>query len=191
MRKDREVLHYLAFSTPIGWILIAGSPDRVRLVEFAGDKEPTEEDQEKIVRREYPEAVPEPARDSLLLEAARAAVLKYLTEGVAAPAPPLDMGKGTPFQQEVWKAIARIPFGETRSYLEIAKDIGRPRSSRAVGQACGRNPLPLFVPCHRVTASRGKLGGFGGGLAIKKALLELERKAGDAARKDAPNKAPD
>jgi O-6-methylguanine DNA methyltransferase len=86
----------------------------------------------------------------------------------------LDLAQGTPFQQAVWKALLQIPCGETRTYGQIAEQIGRPRAARAVGQAVGSNPLPIVVPCHRVVASTG-LGGFGGGLAMKKRLLALER----------------
>ena len=85
----------------------------------------------------------------------------------------LDLAQGTPFQQAVWRALLDIPCGETRTYKQIAERIGRPRASRAVGQAVGANPLPIVVPCHRVVASDG-LGGFGGGLAMKKRLLEIE-----------------
>jgi methylated-DNA-[protein]-cysteine S-methyltransferase len=85
----------------------------------------------------------------------------------------LDLAQGTPFQQEVWRALLEIPCGETRTYGQVAAQIGRPRASRAVGQAVGANPLPIVVPCHRVVGSDG-LGGFGGGLALKKRLLALE-----------------
>jgi O-6-methylguanine DNA methyltransferase len=85
---------------------------------------------------------------------------------------------GTPFQTEVWKALTRIPFGETRSYGEIAEVIGNPGAMRAVGQANRRNHLPLIVPCHRVTAAGGKIGGFAGGstsgVDLKRALLAHE-----------------
>ncbi len=80
---------------------------------------------------------------------------------------------GTPFQQEVWAELSRIPYGETISYGELARRVGRPRGPRAVGQANGRNPIPIIVPCHRVLASDG-IGGYGGGLKIKRALLALE-----------------
>ncbi len=84
-----------------------------------------------------------------------------------------DLG-GTPFRRKVWNALGKIPFGETRSYGEVAKSVGVPGAARAVGSACGANPLPLFIPCHRVLAAGGKLGGFSGGLGIKRKLLELE-----------------
>ncbi len=82
--------------------------------------------------------------------------------------------KGTPFQKAVWAELAKIPYGEYRSYREIAEAVGDAKKARAVGQACHVNPLPLFVPCHRVIASDGTLGGFGGGLDIKYYLLMLE-----------------
>ena len=82
--------------------------------------------------------------------------------------------RGTDFQREVWRALGEIPYGETRSYAEIARAIGRPRAVRAVGAANGRNPLPIVVPCHRVIGSDGSLTGFAGGLNAKIYLLELE-----------------
>jgi methylated-DNA-[protein]-cysteine S-methyltransferase len=82
---------------------------------------------------------------------------------------------GTPFQLAVWNAVSAIPCGETRSYLDIAEAVGSPRGFRAMGHANGRNPLPIVIPCHRVINTGGKLGGYGGGLDIKKILLELEQ----------------
>ena len=81
---------------------------------------------------------------------------------------------GTPFQRRVWKAIASIPWGETRSYAWLARKAGSPRAYRAAAQACGANPLPRIIPCHRVIASDGTLGGFSGGLSLKRKLLMLE-----------------
>jgi methylated-DNA-[protein]-cysteine S-methyltransferase len=80
---------------------------------------------------------------------------------------------GTPFQCEVWTELTRIPYGETISYGELARRVGRPSAPRAVGQANGRNPIPVIVPCHRVLASNG-IGGYGGGLPLKRALLAVE-----------------
>ena len=80
---------------------------------------------------------------------------------------------GTPFQKEVWAELSRIGYGETISYAELARRVGRPRGPRAVGQANGRNPIPIIVPCHRVLASNG-IGGYGGGLKVKRALLAIE-----------------
>ena len=81
---------------------------------------------------------------------------------------------GTPFQRDVWNALLTIPFGETRSYGEVAKQIGRPDAVRAVGAANGRNPISIIAPCHRVIGATGKLTGFAGGLAAKAQLLALE-----------------
>ena len=82
--------------------------------------------------------------------------------------------EGTPFQRRVWAALAEIPYGHTRSYGELAADIGRPDRVRAVGAAVGRTPVPIVVPCHRVIGADGSLTGYGGGLQRKQALLELE-----------------
>ena len=81
---------------------------------------------------------------------------------------------GTEFQKRCWKALVRIPYGKTKTYADIAKEVGRPRASRAVGQANHHNPLAIVVPCHRVLQSDGSLGGYGGGLDKKIALLKLE-----------------
>ncbi|UCB43520.1 MAG: methylated-DNA--[protein]-cysteine S-methyltransferase [Dehalococcoidales bacterium] len=86
----------------------------------------------------------------------------------------LDLSKSTPFQQAVWEGARRIPYGETRSYGELAEEVGRPGAARAVGQAMSRNPVAIVIPCHRVIASGGKLGGFGKRLDLKWSLLSLE-----------------
>jgi methylated-DNA-[protein]-cysteine S-methyltransferase len=86
----------------------------------------------------------------------------------------LDMS-GTGFQKDVWEALLAIPFGETRSYGQLAKQLGNPRATRAVGAANGRNPVSIIVPCHRVIGSSGKLTGFAGGLDVKAHLLSMEQ----------------
>lgn len=86
---------------------------------------------------------------------------------------PLDL-RGTAFQQKVWEALTSIPFGQTRTYKQVAETIGSPRAVRAVGGANNRNPLPVIVPCHRVIGADGQLVGYGGGLPIKRFLLQLE-----------------
>lgn len=86
----------------------------------------------------------------------------------------LDL-RGTPFQVSVWREIAKISYGETMSYAAIAASVGRPRATRAVGQAVGANPVPLVIPCHRVIGATGSLTGFAGGLPLKERLLALER----------------
>ncbi|MFZ0828291.1 MAG: methylated-DNA--[protein]-cysteine S-methyltransferase [Verrucomicrobiia bacterium] len=87
--------------------------------------------------------------------------------------PPLDL-EGTEFQKRVWNTLRKIPAGKTKSYGEIAQAIGRPKAVRAVGSACGANPIPVLVPCHRVLAANGKIGGFSGGLDWKRNLLTRE-----------------
>jgi methylated-DNA-[protein]-cysteine S-methyltransferase len=94
---------------------------------------------------------------------------------------PLDFN-GTEFQKKVWQALLSIPFGETRTYGEIARQLGNPTASRAVGAANGRNPISIIAPCHRVIGSSGKLTGYGGGLDVKEMLLALEAKGTPALR---------
>ncbi|HKW18557.1 MAG TPA: methylated-DNA--[protein]-cysteine S-methyltransferase [Terriglobales bacterium] len=84
--------------------------------------------------------------------------------------------QGTPFQQRVWRELCRIPYGQTISYGELARRIGNPQASRAVGLANGSNPIPIIIPCHRVIGANGKLTGYGGGLPIKEKLLALEKR---------------
>jgi len=88
--------------------------------------------------------------------------------------PPLDLSSGTMFQKSVWQALRKISTGKTKSYGEIAQAIGKPKAVRAVGGACGANPIPVLVPCHRVLAANKKLGGFSGGLDWKRNLLKRE-----------------
>ncbi len=89
---------------------------------------------------------------------------------------PFDLQEGTPFQRKVWRSLRRIPYGQTRSYQAVARSIGHPRSSRAVGGACGNNPIAVLIPCHRVISTDGQPGGFSGGLHLKQRLLALEQK---------------
>ena len=96
------------------------------------------------------------------------------TSPASAPSSTVPMElDGTPFQKDVWTELTRIPYGETISYGELARRVGRPKGPRAVGQANGKNPIPIIVPCHRVLASTG-IGGYGGGLPMKRTLLAVE-----------------
>ena len=106
--------------------------------------------------------------------ATEAALKNILAGRVAKNLPPLDLSGGTEFQQAVWRELRKISFGKTKSYGEVAQAIGKPRAVRAVGGACGANPVPVLVPCHRVLAAHGKIGGFGGGLDWKRRLLARE-----------------
>jgi O-6-methylguanine DNA methyltransferase len=107
------------------------------------------------------------------------ALKRALTGQAPGELPPLDLSAGTSFQQTVWQALRRIPAGSTRSYGELARMIGKPGAARAVGAACGANPLPVLVPCHRVLARGGALGGFSAGLDWKRTLLSREGVAVD------------
>ena len=113
-------------------------------------------------------------KETPLLKKAAAQIEEYLAGRRKKFALPLAM-YGTEFQMDVWRALQSIPYGETRSYKEIAEQIGRPKAVRAVGMANHRNPISIIVPCHRVIGSNGDLVGYGGGLPLKRYLLELER----------------
>lgn len=102
------------------------------------------------------------------------AVEAVLAGKTAGELPPLDISGHTEFQRRVWEELTWTPCGETRSYADIAKAIRKPKASRAVGGACGANPIPLLIPCHRVLAANGKIGGFSGGLEWKRKLLTIE-----------------
>ena len=108
--------------------------------------------------------------------AATAAALESLLLGQAPQKlPPMDLSTGTDFQQSVWRQLLQIPLGQTRSYGELAQCLAKPGASRAVGSACGANPIPVIVPCHRVLAAHRRLGGFSGGLGWKQRLLRIEQ----------------
>jgi len=129
------------------------------------------------VLRGWPNAdveTPSVARVFEILDEAERQVGDYLAGRRRTFDLPLAVPKATDFMRSVWRACSEIPYGKTRSYQWIAKRIGRPKASRAVGAALGANPLPLAVPCHRVMRSDGSLGGFGGGLPLKQRLLALE-----------------
>jgi methylated-DNA-[protein]-cysteine S-methyltransferase len=127
-----------------------------------------------------------PGSDNRFLNEAEKQLKAYFAGRLKKFTVPLDF-KGTDFQKSVWAALLTIPFGETRSYGEIARQIGRPEASRAVGAANGRNPISIITPCHRVLGSNGRLTGFAGGLEAKDHLLRHEGRdplLGLAARKE-------
>ena len=115
-------------------------------------------------------------RDDTALKQALKAVLDYLNGWQPHIDLPLDI-RVTAFQQRVLDELKRIPYGETRTYGEIAKAIGQPKAARAVGNACNKNPVPLIIPCHRVVGSNGNLTGYAFGLERKQTLLDLEQNA--------------
>lgn len=124
----------------------------------------------------FPNRAPNPSHQNNhhpLIAMARRQLSDYFAGKLKAFSVELDW-QGTPFQESVWEALTRIPFGDTVTYADIARAIGRPRSARPVGGAVGKNPLPIIVPCHRVIGSDQSLTGFTGGLDIKIQLLQLE-----------------
>jgi methylated-DNA-[protein]-cysteine S-methyltransferase len=147
-------------TTPVGTILVAESADGLVAVAFENGR-----------RRRV-----DPAWHVVAPDEVTAAVA--LGEYFAGTRRTFDLRlapQGTPFQRRVWEAVAGIPYGETRSYANVARLIGAPPAVRAVGAANGHNPWPIVVPCHRIVGSDGSLTGYGGGLATKRALLEFER----------------
>lgn len=128
-----------------------------------------------LVRVEFPPA--RPPDDVPRDDARLAPVFRQLAEYFAGTRKHFDVPlapRGTTFQLEVWRTLQQIPYGETRSYAGIARSIGRPTATRAVGAANGANPIPIIIPCHRVIGTSGSLTGFGGGLDVKRRLLDLE-----------------
>jgi len=124
-----------------------------------------------------PESTGIPAQIAAWHRLTTAAVKHVLAGRAAGELPPLDLSAGTEFQRAVWQAMRRLQTGQTNSYGELARAISRPKAVRAVGGACGANPIPLLVPCHRVLAAGGRIGGFSGGLDWKRKLLAREHVA--------------
>ncbi len=146
----------LLFDTPLGQMALAEEDGALIRLYLPGTGIP------RILPRETP----------LLLKAQRQ-LLEYFQKERQTFDLPLAP-QGTPFQRAVWEELRRIPYGATCTYGDIAARIGRPKAVRAVGQANHHNPLPIFIPCHRVIGKNGALTGYAGGLALKQALLELE-----------------
>ncbi|MGE3274774.1 MAG: methylated-DNA--[protein]-cysteine S-methyltransferase [Vicinamibacterales bacterium] len=162
-------MQYALHESPIGPLLLAGDADGLRVLAFAGARFAGDG------RAKAPVPVDpawEPDRGALT--AIRAELDAYFAGRLRAFTVPVRPG-GTAFQGRVWAALQRIPYGETISYQDLADRIGNPRAVRAVGLANGANPVAIVIPCHRVIGRNGSLVGFGGGLPIKQALLDLER----------------
>ena len=162
-----ERLKYFIFDTDAGRVGILASPDGLVRSTF-----PAESDEE--IRLSLGEAAKTAARSPDFFTDLAERLRLYFGGEKAAFNDKLDLSGATPFQRAVWEKTRLIPYGETRSYLWVAEQMGRPEAARAVGQALGKNPLPVIVPCHRVLASDGSLGGFTGGLDMKRRLLSLE-----------------
>jgi len=158
---------YAVFSTKLGWVAVGGSEMGLSFVTLP---QPSPEAALAGIEGFVKGAVEE---DSAFGDLPFRLQRYFDGEMVAFP-DKLDLGGATDFQQAVWNATRSIPYGEVRSYAWVAKRIGRPAACRAVGGALARNRLPIVVPCHRVVAGDGSLGGFGGGLELKRYLLDME-----------------
>ena len=163
MKQTQEMFYYV-LQSPVGRLLLVGNRDGLTRLQFQDGKHPQPiHDQWKKDRRAFEDVI---SQLEDYFDGRRKRFSVKLSQ------------EGTDFQQRVWKALKSIPYGETVSYGDIAKQIGNPQASRAVGAANGNNPISIIVPCHRVVGHNGKLVGFGGGLPIKQSLLELEQRYG-------------
>jgi methylated-DNA-[protein]-cysteine S-methyltransferase len=170
-RASEEGLLDVAYTTmdsPFGPLLLATTPRG--LVKVSLPAYDPEETLEELAERISPRVLEAPAR----LDEARRELDLYFEGKLRDFDLPLDWQLTDGFRGRVQRAIAKIPYGKTRSYTDMARSAGNERAVRAAGTACGSNPLPIVVPCHRVLRTGGALGGYGGGLPMKKALLQME-----------------
>lgn len=167
-----EQLRFTTFSTEIGDVLLAASAAGICGVQFLDGRDP-----EALLHSEYPLA--NAVRDDAGLKVWAGATAELIRGGSASRSLPLDI-RGTAFQQRVWQELQRIPAGQTRTYSDIARKIGRPAAVRAVANACAANHLAVVVPCHRVVRSGGELSGYRWGVGRKQHLLEREAADGEA-----------
>ena len=166
----RRTIYYCPLPTPIGRVFVAaGEAGLVRLSFRQSEASFVAE----LGRRLGADVVRSPARTADIVHQLRA----YFAGERRSFDVRLDLRHTTPFQRRVLLAAARVPAGQVVSYGDIARRIGQPRGSRAVGQALGQNPIPIVIPCHRVVAAGERIGGYGGGLGIKRKLLRLEGSA--------------
>lgn len=166
--KNQEVI-ISTCKTDFGWVGIATSP---RGLLFISLPQPTEEESLRRLRERWPEA--RFAKEDELAEVKDRLQRYFAGQPVSFDDLTLDMSRATSFQKRVWEITRAIPRGQTRTYGEIASQAGSPRAARAVGQAMANNPWLVIVPCHRVLGSDGRLTGFGGGLEMKRRMLEME-----------------
>lgn len=164
-----ETLIYTTHNSPIGKLLLVASPKGLRYIRLIENDDAV--DEELAHAANGADFVFE---SQGFLKTACDAIDQYLKNGTVLSLP-FEFAQGTPLQRAVWLAIAKIPYGETISYTTLANRVGFPRAIRAVASACGANPVPLVIPCHRIVAKDGTLGGFSlGGLGVKEKLLTLE-----------------
>jgi O-6-methylguanine DNA methyltransferase len=157
---------YTSLSNELGEHFIAATEKGVCAISLNSD-----ETQFRLQLKEQYDV--DPVREDRFLKLHRQQLLDYFEGRITQLAMPVDL-KGTEFQTAVWHELMRVPPGETVTYGQLADSIGHKGANRAVGNACGANPIPVVVPCHRVVAQGGKLGGFTGGIPLKKFLLKLE-----------------
>ena len=167
-RGKGQSIAYCCFPTPLGTVLIAATERGLCSLKLGAD----EKELKKLLAREFGEA--ELVEDAL--PALKKGIVEFLRGDANLAKVPVDI-RGTVFQRKVWDELRRIPRGETRTYAEIARAIGAPRAVRAVGSACGANPVAVVIPCHRAVRTDGGLGGYAWGLPRKKKLLALEKKS--------------
>lgn len=165
-KQPRSQLYRLPIRTPDGQFLALYSPSGLCGLRFPSGA--------KRRRRTSRALASVPAQIRLWHATTSKALAQALFGQAPDQLPPLDFSAGTTFQQQVWQTLRQIPWGHTCSYTQLARAIGRPKAARAVGGACGANPVPVLVPCHRVLAANDRLGGFSGGLNWKRALLARE-----------------
>jgi len=166
----RRIIYYCAIPTPIGRVFVAASEAGLARVSF---RQSEVSFVAELRQRLGGDVVRSPARTADVVHQLRA----YFAGERRRFDVRLDLRHTTPFQRRVLMAAARVPAGKVVSYGDIARRIGQPRGSRAVGQALGQNPIPIVIPCHRVVAAGERIGGYGGGLGIKRKLLRLEGSA--------------
>ncbi len=167
IRPRAAGLDFTVFPTALGWVTAAGGPRGLRLLTLP-------ERTEQGALEAAGAALDGATRDDAALRSVRDQVTEYLAGEPVAFTAPLDLEGAPPFFRAAWKACQGIPRGETRTYAWLAAQAGNPLAVRAAGQAMARNPIPLIIPCHRVVGSGGGLHGYGGGLAMKARLLEME-----------------
>ncbi len=163
MTHASETLVFKTMQSPVGKLKLVASDNGLVAILWENDKPHRVRLSELVASDHHP----------VLIETERR-LAEYFAGNRKTFSVALDM-RGTHFQRDVWEALLAIPFGETRSYGQLAKQLGNPDATRAVGAANGRNPISIIVPCHRVIGSSGKLTGFAGGLEVKAHLLNLEK----------------
>ncbi|QDV29808.1 Bifunctional transcriptional activator/DNA repair enzyme Ada [Planctopirus ephydatiae] len=170
-----EMIPYTITPTEFGLLMVAGSSRGLLYVAMSGDAESLAEDfSRRFGKKGLQLGVRLTDSSASKLFHWTQQILDYLAGKLQDWSLSLDV-QGTPFQQEVWEALRQIPYGETRTYAQLATSIGKPAAVRAVANACGANPLVIVIPCHRVIGSDGQLTGFRWGIERKAALLKLER----------------